>query len=156
MSVNDLLYGQALLWTSRDATGVITAAVGRMLRELLDAEGARSRWLRAASDEQLNQLATTHILGLALWCIDDDSQLPPACQSLCAVRECSPETICVVYVELMRWELLPVLIEAGAQLVACDVPSLQSGLGKVVKVAPRSSSGLHPLTTGLVARLPWG
>lgn len=156
MLVNDLLHGQALLWSSRDATGVITAALGQMLRELLEAEGTRSRLLRAASDEQLNQLATTQPLGLALWCVDDDSQLPQACQSLCAVRECSPETICVAYVESERRDLLPVLVEAGAQLVACDVPSLQSGLARVVNAAPRSRVGLHPLTTGLLERLPWG
>ena len=156
MIVNDLLHGQALLWSSRDASGVITAAVGQMLRELLDAEGTRSRLLRAASDGQLNQLAMTHTLGLALWCVDDDSQLPQVCQTLCAVRECAPETICVVYVELERKDLLPVLVEAGAQLVVCDVPSLQSALARVVRVAPRSSGSLHPLTTGLLEQLPWG
>ncbi|MEO8269006.1 MAG: hypothetical protein ABI557_04750 [Aureliella sp.] len=153
---NDLLDDQALLWASRDSGGVITAAVGHMLCELLDAEGTRSRLLRAASDEQLNQLSITHTIGLALWCVDDDSLLPPTCQSLCAMRECSPETICVAYVELTRRDLLPLLVEAGAQLIACDVPSLQSGLARAVRVAPRSNGGLHPLTTGLLERLPWG
>ncbi len=156
MLVNELLNGRALLWSSRDATGVITAAFGHMLRELLDAEGSHSRWLRAASDEQLHQLANTHALGLVLWCIDDDSLLPQVCQSLCTVRECSPETTCVAYAEFMRRDLLPVLVEAGAQLFACDVPSLQSGLGKIINVAPRTRRGLHPLTTGLFEQLPWG
>lgn len=156
MIVNDLLHCQTLLWSSRDASGVITAALGRMLRELLGSDDSGSRLLRATSDEQLNQLAMTHALGLALWTVDDDSQLPHVCQSLCAVRECSPGTICVVYAELAEKDSLPVLVEAGAQLVACDVPSLQSGLARVVQVAPRSSASLHPLTTGLLEELPWG
>lgn len=155
MITNDLLYGQELLWSSRDGSGVITAALGQMLRELLDAEGTRSRLLRAASDEQLNQLATAHTLGLSMWCVDDGLQLLHVCQSLCAVRESSPETICVVYAELAQKDSLQVLVEAGAQLVACDVPSLQSGLARVIRVAPRSSGSLHPLTTGLLERLPW-
>lgn len=154
--MNDPLHGHALMWSSRDASGVITAAFGQMLRELLGAGDSGSRLLRAASDEQLKQLAMTHTLGLALWCVDDDSQLPHVCQSLCAVRECAPETICVVYAELAEQDLLPVLVEAGAQLVACDVPSLQSALAGVVRVAPRSSGSLHPLTTGLLEQLPWG
>ncbi|MCA9160808.1 MAG: hypothetical protein KDA72_20900, partial [Planctomycetales bacterium] len=144
--MNDPLHGHALLWSSRDASGIITAALGRMLRELLGTDDSGSRLLRATSDEQLNQLARTHALGLALWSVDDDSQFPHVCQSLCTVRECSPGTICVVYAELAQKDLLSVLVEAGAQLVACDVPSLQSALVRIVRVAPRSSGSLHPLT----------
>ena len=154
--MNDLLHGQTLLWSSRDASGVITAALGRMLWELLGTDDSGSRLLRATNDEQLNQLARTHALGLALWSVDDDSQLSHVCQSLCALRECSPETICVVYAELAQKDLLSVLVEAGAQLVAYDVPSLQSALVRIVRVAPRSSGSLHPLTTGLLKQLPWG
>ncbi len=154
MIVNDLLHGQALLWASCDASGVITAALDQMLRERLDADGTRSRLLRAASDEQLVQIATTRTLGLALWCVDDRLEMQRACQSLCAVREISPETICVVYAGLAQKNLLPALMEAGAQRVVCDVPSLQTSLARIVHFAPRSNGSIHPLTAGLLEHLP--
>jgi hypothetical protein len=147
---------QNLLWSSLDVNGVITAALGQMLRELLKAQGSQHRWLRAANSQHLLQLAGSHKLGLALWCVDDDLQLPQVCQSLCEVRERSPDTVCVAYAEVPCWALLSVLIEAGAQLVVRDVPNLQLGLARALSAAPRSAQGLHPLTTGLFEQLPWG
>jgi hypothetical protein len=144
----------SLLWSSLDANGVVTAALGQMLRELLQAEP--TRWLRANDSEQLLQLASSHSLGLALWCVDDELQLPHICHALCEVREHSPATICVAYVEMAQGEFLAMLVEAGAQLVVRDLPSLQLALPQIVRFATRSTIGLNPLTSGIIEQLPWG
>lgn len=144
---------QALLWSSLDDDRVTTAALGHMLNELLAVEALRAGWLRADNHADLLHLLATDTLGLVLWTVHDEAQLPQVCESLCDVRKRSPDTICVVYAEQLHWQLLPSLIEAGAQVVARDIPSLQRGLCGAVRSAPRSHRGLHPLTSGLVGRL---
>lgn len=144
---------QALLWSSLDADGVITVALSHMLGELMAAEGLRAGWLRAEDSAHLLQLLNANTLGLVLWTVQDEAQLLYICESLCEVRHRSPETICVVYAEQLHWKLSSSLIEAGAQLMVRDVPSLQGGLSRAARAAPRSHRGLHPLTSGLVERL---
>ena len=144
---------QALLWSSVDSDGVVSVALSHMLGELTAAEGMRAGWLRAEDTAHLLQLLHANRLGLALWTMQDEAQLPQICQSLCEVRECSPETICLVYAEQLHWKLLSSLVEAGAQLIVRDVPGLQLRLPRAVACAPRSQRGLHPLTSGLVERL---
>lgn len=144
---------QALLWSSLDTDGVITVALSHMLSEALSAEALRAGWLRATDPEHLLQLISANTLGMALWNVLDEDQLPQICDSLCEVRTRSPETICIVYAEQLHWKLLASFIEAGAHLVVRDVPSLQRALPSVVRSAPRSHRGLHPLTSGLVERL---
>lgn len=153
MSALQPLNEQALLWSSLDADGVITVALGHMLNELMAAEGLRAGWLRAEDPAHLLQLLNSNTLGLALWTVQDEAQLPHTCESLCEVQERSPETIRVVYAEQLHWKLSSSLIEAGAQLLVRDVPSLQRGLASAIRFAPRSHRGLHPLTSGLVERL---
>ncbi len=153
VAVTTPLNEQALLWSSLDVDGVITVALSHMLRELMAAEAQRAGWLRAADHPQLLQLLAANRLGLVLWTVQEEAQLPRLCESLCDVRERSPETICVVYAEQLHWELLSSLIEAGAQVVVRDVPGLQRGLASLIRAAPRSHHGLHPLTAGLIARI---
>ena len=153
MTTPQSLNEQALLWSSLDADGVITVALGHMLSELMAAEGLRAGWLRAEDPAHLLQLLNSNTLGLVLWTVQDEAQLLHICESLCEVRDRSPETICVVYAEQLHWKLTSSLIEAGAQLMVRDVPSLQRGLARAARAAPRSHRGLHPLTTGLVERL---
>lgn len=144
---------QALLWSSLDADGVISVALSHMLDQVLANEALRTGWLRADDHSHLLQLQAANRLGLVLWTIQDEAQLPHMCQSLCEVRERSPETVCVAYAEPLHWELLASLIQAGAQLVVRDLPSLQRGLPRAIGSAPRSLRGQHPLTSGLVERL---
>ncbi len=143
----------ALLWSSLDEDRVTSVALGHMLNEVLAREALRAVWLRADDHAHLLQLIAAETLGLVLWTVHSEAQLPRICESLGDVRERSPQVICVVYAEQLYWKLLPSLFEAGAQLVAADVPSLQRGLEGVVRSAPRSQRGLHPLTSGLAERL---
>lgn len=153
MTTPQLLNEQALLWSSLDADGVITVALNHMLGELMAAEGLRAGWLHAENPTHLLHLLNSNTLGLVLWTVQDETQLRGVCESLCHVREHSPDTICVVYAEQLHWKLTSSLIEAGAQLMVRDLPSLQRGLSRAAQAAPRSQRGLHPLTSGLVERL---
>ncbi|MCA9132332.1 MAG: hypothetical protein KDA45_04230 [Planctomycetales bacterium] len=157
--MSELLHGQALHWASCDAAGVVTAALQSMLRERLAEESVRLRLWLAASPGQVPQIATAQPLGLALWVMHQAAELPEICRALPPTRAQPRPPLCLCFlglgVDRRRAECAAILLESGAQVVVDELPSLQSALPGILRAAPRSQQGYHPLTAGLVERLPW-
>ncbi len=177
--MSDLLSGQGLAWGIWDRDGVVATAVRDMIDHELAGREVRARMLRSDSPRQLEQLANTHRLGLAIWVVVDDSEIPSLCQAMVTIRQRHPDTLCVCYLSAtqndmgsLKWpdappaaphnlsaprsELVSLLVESGAQLLVDDLPTLQLALPRVIAQVPLASHGYHPLTTGLLERLPWG
>jgi hypothetical protein len=183
-STIDALHGRALLWGIWDPAGVVAAALNDMLNchmldnQLLDyrpvsAQGEtsptpaiRARMLRGESPEQLEQLANQRTLGLATWVLAASTEEPAdppvtiqqvtaVCQAVASLRDKHSRTICVCLLDPWSSHHFGMLVAAGMQLTVSDLPSLHRGLPRIVAQAPLASHGYHPLTTGLVSRLPW-
>jgi len=178
-STIDALHGRALLWGIWDRTGVVAAALNDMLnyqmldyrpvssqRETSPAAAIRARMLRGDSPEQLEQLAAQRTLGLAAWVLTASPEDPAnprvtiqdvtaVCQAVESLRDRHPQTICLCLLAPWSSHHFGMLVASGMQLTVSDLPSLHRALPRLVAQAPLSSHGYHPLTTGLVSRLPW-
>ncbi|MFK7737540.1 MAG: hypothetical protein AB8B50_16010 [Pirellulaceae bacterium] len=103
------------------------------------------------------------VLGFSLWCMQEDSDLKPVCRNLALQRNLFPSSVRIAVCDFEHADCLRILNEAGAQIVARDVPSLQRAVTALFETqaesahsaVPLSDQGFHPLTSGLVSRLPW-
>ncbi len=153
--MSDLLNSQGLAWGIWDERGVVAAALRDMLDNLLEGTELRPRMLRSENPHRLEQLCSTHQLGLAVWVLSSDSEIVDLCQAIVAVRTRHGDTVCVCYLDTPRSDWCSLLIEAGGQVIVSDLPTLQRVLPRLVARAPLSTHGYHPLTQGLMDRLPW-
>lgn len=182
---SSLLSGKALVWNVQDKSGISAAVAHRVLQESLkDAPVRVIRRKLDPQDRQTSGLQVGLTLWrlekpneLAAIC-DGIRTFQP----LDGLR--SNRAVCVVFIEPEFVDCTGILLESGAQIVVRDVPSLESVLrqlvaplastqpgenrgslaAKSVEVVPRrlpectiplSTRGFHPLTSGLVDRLPW-
>ena len=94
-------------------------------------------------------------LGLALWGVWKESELIEAVASLVELQHNSSHALRIVYVAPEIGSRAGLLVEAGAHWIVGQLPSLQRGLLKMLQHAPTTEYGVHPLTSGLIERLPW-
>ena len=153
--MTDLLHGRTLAWGSWDREGLVTAAVRDMFDQVLAGSEIRPRLWHCETPALMQQLCSTHHLGIALWTVSPGSELTELCQAIASVQERYPSTACVCFLASARADLVSLLVEAGARLIVDDLPSLQRALPRIVAQAPLSAHGHHPLTSGLMSRLPW-
>lgn len=153
--VSDLLHGRTLAWGSWDREGIVTAAVRDMLGQVLTGSEIHARLVHCETPGHMQQLCSTHHLGIALWIVSVGSELTELCQAIASVQERYPSTVCVCYVATVHADLVSLLVEAGARLIVDDLPTLHRALPRIVAQAPLSAQGHHPLTSGLMSRLPW-
>lgn len=154
--MTDVLTGQNLTWGVCDHEGVVAAALHDMLEQLLRDKGVRPRMWLSESPQQMEQLCHTYQLGLAVWVLASEAHLAEVCSAIMAVRDKHHATLCLCVLNASRGDWYGLLGEAGAQLIVSDLPTLQTALPRLVDSAPLSAPGTHPLTTGLLERLPWG
>lgn len=158
---NHALGGQVLFWSCWDVAGVIAAAMQQMLPAFCRQLGGsaeqpvRPRRLPCSSPWEIPELAHSLPVGLAVWVVADEAQFPAVCLAVAQLRSQSANSVCLAYGTLFQSEQLHCLAEAGMQLIVRDLPQLQRALPRALAKCPLSSAGYHPLTSGLLSRLPW-
>ena len=166
MDSTNQLTGQALVWRSSDQSGVISALVHSVLGELLRGLPIRVIHQSTSQDAPVHE---SNSYGLGVWRIETADQLETVCLELSNSRsaffdDADLKSVCIVFLEPELEDCVPVLLEVGAQIVVTDVPSLYQALkslfprpsnSEISFKVPLSSQGFHPLTSGLIERLPW-
>ena len=149
-----LLFGETLTWVTFDPMRTVSAALRSMLREGLAAQQVQLEIIEATSAEVAGTLVEQHRAGLFTLVLSDPDA-PGACKSLRRVQLRRPQCLRCVYtndsVSLSRF----LLLEAGAQFVVDRIPWLQRLVPTIIQRAPRKAGGSHPVTVGLIDRLPW-
>lgn len=157
-----LLSGKSLVWASYDISGAAASMVQLHLRQHLLANEIRSQHIICSSpdwtEEETPELSGP--VGLRFWNITLESEFAGLAQSLRTVRKSSFPSASIVLIPHQHQDWISILFEAGAQIVVTDVPSLQRVLNSLIPAgkSPRiacSEHGFHPITSGLVERLPW-
>ena len=151
--MSHLIFGETLVWVSYDPARVFSAGLKSMLDGLLDQE-CRLEVALASSLEQTANLVEQTRCGLLTLVLGADDDFA-AMRVLRRVQIRAPECVrCVYFPELLQLDSVR-LREAGAQIVVDQIPLVQSLLPQLLAKAPRRSGGNHPLTIGLIDRLPW-
>lgn len=149
------------IWGSWDTGGIVTAALKTLLSDAFADTSAGNdaivRLIRAQTPGELTKASTVNCLGLALWRLCGADELLPVAAAIRQMKlESAVATRRICYIEPEAAACASILIEAGAQIVVSQIPSLQSAIGKLIVNAPLSPRGPHPITSGLEAQLPWG
>lgn len=147
------LTGETLVWVSYDRGQVFSAALEGMLASALEGS-CRLQLHLVSSAEDCPGLVEQHRAGLVTLVLAQDDEVA-AMRVLRRLQLRSPNCVrCVYYPLNLTLEEIR-LREAGAQIVAQQIPWMQKQLPNILALAPRRSGGNHPLTSGLVDRLPW-
>ena len=146
------LAGQVLYWTSSDSTNLVTVVVKQLL-DLWQKSGQKNdrRHQRLA----LDQLAENTQLAFSFWAICEATQLASSGLSIAQHRKRFPASLQLAYLAPELFESRNLLIESGSHFVVHQICQVHGLLQKLVDTAPLSDQGIHPLTSGLTARLPW-
>ncbi len=149
------LDGKTFVWISWDAAGIFTAATRKMLTEQIVDNATQLQLIRAASLDDLPTLMQRQVTGLLTFVVQHESEVPAACRALWRVRGRLAQPICACFVSPDLIDTIAVLLEAGAQVVTSRLDVWQRALPPIIAKAPISTHGIHPLTAGLISRLPW-
>jgi hypothetical protein len=142
-----------MAWAAYDAHGVTTAMLSGLLGKLFPDPMAQTQLLTYSAPADLALVETD--LGFAFWALADSSELDAICAAIQAVRFRHPDTVQVVCFEPTLAESVPLLVEAGAQIVVSQLPSLELAIRHAASHFPLSSRGAHPLTRDLFRLIPW-
>ncbi len=150
-----LLEGRSLVWISVDELGVFTAATRKMLTDHYANQAVKVQLIRAENSDDLPQIVQRQVTGLVTLVIPQASEVPAACKSLWRVRGRLDQPICVCLITPEMVEHVPLLLESGAQIVVSQLDAWQRAITRLLGRVSLSKQGFHPLTAGLVDRLPW-
>lgn len=159
-----LLFGETLSWVTYDQARTVSAGLRSLLRGALDPRGVRLEIAEAASAEEAASLVEQQRAGLLTLVLSEDDRTGPsgtgpgwaaACKALRRVQVRRSRCLRCVYVAQPEMASDLRLFEAGAQIVLNQIPWLQRLVPRIIEQAPRKSGGSHPITAGLVDRLPW-
>ena len=150
-----VLEGKSFAWVSLDAVGVFTAATRKMLNDHFADQAIKVHLIRADLSDDLSAVLQRQVTGLVTIVLQHESEVPSACRALWRVRGRLEQPICACYISHDLVDSVPVLLEAGAQTVVSKIDIWQRALPQIIARAPLSKQGFHPLTAGLIDRLPW-
>jgi hypothetical protein len=166
--MSELLTGRCLNWICFDQRGLLAAHLNDLLEEWTSADSRSTdsalsqrmvlhatEWTGDLWRIPLRSCLASNGIGLAAWSISDAAEFEAACRSLRVTREAAQPVQRLSLLAPELTELLPILLEAGAQTVVSQLPSLQKELVQLLTHARLSNRGYHPLTSGLLERLPW-
>lgn len=146
------LAGQVLYWTSTDSTNLVTVVVKQILDEWQKSRQSSDRRHQRLT---LDQLAENTQLAFSFWAITEATQLASSGLAIAQHRKRFPASLQLAYLAPELVESRGLLIESGAHFVVHQIYQVHGLLQKLVNTAPLSDQGIHPLTSGLTARLPW-
>ena len=165
------LCGQCLNWICLDRRGLLTAHLRNLLQSWVtrhrsgttaDVHPIRQRLVLHAAEwtgELWQQPLRSHLastgLGLIAWSIEDIDEFEAGCASLRFARDAAHPVQRLCFLSPSLNSLTPIVLEAGAQSVVSQLPSLHTELSQLLTRVCLSSQGFHPLTSGLLERLPW-
>jgi hypothetical protein len=140
---------RVLYWSCIDATNLVAAVV----KQSLDAWHASSQTYheRTVVDHAYDAIQ----LGLSVWSVTSQSQVTTTCSALENQRRQHPQVFLLVFLASELAEYRGLMIEAGANYVVLHICQLQTVLLRVLDRLPVCPAGHHPLTSGLLNRLPW-
>lgn len=147
----NLFDGKTLHWAAYDPSRVIATAVHSLLKELLSDETSQHFTLADTPQD----VPTNRDLGLAVWRVDSLDDWPGICAALATLASRNSRTVRIAYLSSEHADRAATLVEAGAQIVVSQLPSLQSALRICLSKAHFAQQSFHPLTSHLVSRLPW-
>ena len=148
------LAGQVLYWTSSDSTNLVTVVVKQFL-DLWQKSDRGQKNDRRHQRLALDQLAENTQLAFSFWTIGEATQLASSGLSIAQHRKRFPASLQLAYLAPELVESRNLLIESGSHFVVHQICQVHGLLQKLVDTAPLSDQGIHPLTSGLTARLPW-
>lgn len=148
------LLGESLVWVTFDPAQTVSAALKWMLQAEFVDQDVRLEVLEALSVEEAGRLSEQLKAGL-LTLVLAEEDLAGACKALRRVQARQRSCVRCVYVTQPELASDARLLEAGAQIVVDQIPWLQSIAPRLADQAPRRPGGNHPITMGLVDRLPW-
>ncbi len=151
MPTPDFLTGKTLRWQSWDPAGRITAA----LKEVMQTADDSQHW-QLVRVQELSQMSSKGLdIGLALWVVDGSQAIGEVAFSVRQVADIVPSRRRVCFLHDDASDYSSLLVEAGAQIVASQLPFLIDTMPKLLSEATDSICGTHPFTVGLLQRLPW-
>ncbi len=153
--MEDLLGGRSLVWASADPLGVFTAATHKMLLDHFANQSVRVQLIQSDSGDELAQTVQRQVTGLVTLVLQQASEIPSACKTLWRLRGRLDQPVCVSFIAPELIDHVPLLLESGAQVVVSQLDAWQRVLPRVLSRAPLSQQGFHPITAGLIERLPW-
>ena len=154
------LEGRTLVWLSWDEAGVFTAATRQMINDVLERKATaeqpvKLQLIRINAFEQVSQSVQRQPISLITLVICQQTEIAAACKTFASFRGRIDQPVCVSFLRHELLENVGLLLEAGAQIVVTQLPSWQRCLPRIISRAPLTKHGFHPLTTGLLDRLPW-
>lgn len=178
-SPSTLLSGETLSWVTYDPTRTVSAGLRRMLRDALEPYEVQLQITEATSAEVAGSLVEQQGAGL-MTLVLTARDWAGGCRALRRVQVRRSRCLRCVYLSagagepderpelaqisesVAQWtgvEQPPpdrlLLWEAGAQIVLDQIPCYQRLMASIVARAPRKAGGTHPITRGLMERLPW-
>lgn len=153
--MENLLDGKSLVWISLDEVGVFTAATHKMLADHFTGQAIKVQLMRAVTAEDVTQIAQRQVTGLVTLVVHQASEVPAACKTFWRLRGRVGQPICVCLIAPDMIEQVALLLESGAQVVVSQLNVWQRTLPRVLSRVQFSNQGFHPITAGLVDRLPW-
>ncbi|MFN0076826.1 MAG: hypothetical protein ACKVY0_10145 [Prosthecobacter sp.] len=148
------LLGESLVWVTFDPARTVSAALRWMLQAEYVDRDVRLDIQEASSVEEAGRLSEQLKAGLFTLVLAEED-LAGACKALRRVQARQRSCVRCVYVTQRELVSDARLLEAGAQIVIDQIPWMQRIVPRLAEQAPRRSGGNHPITMGLVDRLPW-
>ena len=150
-----LLHGQAIRWASWDRSGIVTAMLQAVATRAPESRSGAVQLTRVEHLPDLLNTAVAQSSGIVFWAVAEDTPLKEICESLAAVESRADSALRLCYLAPESARNAGLLVEAGAQIVVSQLPRMQTVFRRLLSLAPSTKHGYHPLTHGLVDRLPW-
>ena len=157
---SEQLSGKAIHWVAWDPSHVLTALLRRLLNESIAATQPQCR-LRLSPLSDITDLGNhTNLLeqaSLATFVVRESESFLPVAEAISTARRVGGQSIiCLCYAPEPIWSLHAAdLLQVGAQIVIHELTSLKQISKQLATRLPVSEHGYHPLTSGLLDRLPW-
>lgn len=162
------LHGKSLNWACLDAQGLCAIHVRDVLRRWAEQAAAAgepiprvhlhhqfTHWTSEESKRAILSAIAHSDTNLICICVSEPQELEGTCKLVVQLGQLPRrwEIVCLIPPDLVDW--MPILLEAGAQTVVSQLTFIAPVLSRVLQRIRLSTKGYHPLTSGLVERLPW-
>lgn len=144
-----------LFWSSFDTAGIVTYSCQSLIAEYLGVHHTKATSQLVMLESPHAILSTPQPLGLSVWRIASLSDVEQICGVLPEATTGTASPVQLLFVEAEWNEYIPILMEAGAQIIATELTLLRHAIDCAVRTSKISDQGDHPLTKGISDRLPW-
>ncbi len=152
----DSLFGKTLQWACWDNRNLLSALLHAHLNDWGKRQSVTTRLTRIADLAEYELVLTRRSVGLAVWALWEAEYAEAVCLSLAAICDQSSPPIRICFVAPEVAEHVGLLTEAGGQVVVSHLHRLPLVLPKILAACQLTERGSHPLTAGLIERLPLG